>query len=197
MSTATLAGKISNKVISNMYKSKGSMNENGEKIYRKSSFIFICGIALLVIFVPCLFCINYFVNELIAEESIEESMRIASILLGYMIDIFMNFLGIFLIVTYKKFKFILSTDKIVCCKIFSKKCIELYSLEKIRYSNFNGLVFKNNKTKIKFGIYTNGLIEVLNFIEENIPEYKYQDSLKKARKMLKNNRIKGEGIENV
>ena len=63
------------------------------------------------------------------------------------------------------------------------------SIEKITYSNSTGLVFVNNKTKIKFGILTNGLIEVLNFIEENIPEYKYKDYIKKARRMLRNNRI--------
>lgn len=55
--------------------------------------------------------------------------------------------------------------------------------------NFTCLAFKSNETKIKFGIYTNGLIEVLNFIEDNIPESKYQNSLKKARKMLGNNGI--------
>lgn len=189
MSNSALAGKISNIIISNMYKNKGRMNENGEKVYRKNGFTLGAGIVLLLIFIPCIFCNNYFIEELILENSIEADMKTIYTFLGYAIEIFMNILALYLIITYKKFRLIISRERIICYGVFSKKAIELYSLEKITYSNFTGLVFGGNKTKIKFGIFTNGLIEVLNFIEENIPEYKYKESIKKARKMLKKNRI--------
>lgn len=172
-----------------MYSSKGTLNENGEKVYRKNGFILGVGIVLLLIFVPSIFCNTYFVDELILENSIAADMRTTYYLLGYGIETLMNILALYLVITYMKFKLILSKEKITCYGVLSKKTIDLYSLEKITYSNVTGLVFKNNNTKIKFGIYTNGLIEVLEFIEENIPEYKYSKSINKARKMLRNNGV--------
>lgn len=184
-----MVNKLVHKILCDMYKNKGYKNENGDTVYKKSYFLMGCSIFLLLIFIPCLFCMSYFVNELMLENNAAENMKIIYYLAGYGIDIVMLLLAVSLIIIYLKCRLITGENKITYCGVFSTKTIDFYALEKITYSNSKNLIFKSDSTKIKFGTYTNGLIEVMKFVEKNIPKYKYEQALVKARKMLKNNRI--------
>ena len=189
MSTVELSSSISHNIIVNMYNKKPKIDKNGDMVFEKNGILLFSGIVLVLIFSACIFCMNYFVPEIMIENNIDKSMTNNLYIFGYSLVTLFILLGMKLIIMFFKHKIIISNDEIISKKLFSEKSIKLYNIEEITFSNRSGLVFKSLDSKIFFGNFTNGLIETLKFIEENIAKHKCEQAIAKAKKMLKNNRI--------
>lgn len=183
------SAKISHNIIVNMYNKKPETNENGDMIFRKNGFLLFSGILLVLIFSLCILCMDFFVSEIMQENNINMNMKDTLYIGGYSLIALFILLGMRLIIVFFKHEIIISRGVITSKNMFSTKTINLSDIEKITFSNRSGLVFKSLDSKIVFGNFTNGLIETLKFINENIPMHKCEQAIFKAKKMLKNNRI--------
>jgi len=189
MSSAMISAKISHRLITNMYTKKPKINENNEMVFKKSGLLPFCGILLVAIFSLCAIFMDYYVSEIISEHNFDTSMTDTLFIYGYSLTALFVLIGIILIVKFCKCKIIVSKDTITSKKVFSTKTIRLSEIEMVTFSNSKSIVFKSFESKIAFGNFTTGLVEILKFIDENIPKHKSETALIKARKMLKNNGI--------
>ncbi|SFD24029.1 hypothetical protein [Clostridium uliginosum] len=180
---------ISHNIIVNMYTKKPEINENGDMVFKKNGLFLLCGILLVLIFSLCAVFMDYYVVEIMEENNINKDMLDTLYICGYSLTALFMLIGMKLIIMFFKCKIIVSKDAITSKKIFSSKTIKLLDIEMITFSNAKGLVFKSCDSKIAFGNFTIGLIEMLKFIEANTLKYKCETAILKAKKMLSNNRI--------
>lgn len=189
LSTVAISSKISHNIIVNMYTKKPKIDENGDKVFKKNGLLLFCGILLVLIFSLCALFMNYYVSEIMKENNINSNMTGTIYICGYSLTALFILIGMKLIIMFFKYKIIISKDMITSKKMFSTKTIKLLDIEIITFSNSKGLVFKGDNTKIVFGNFTIGLIEMLKFIAENIPKHNCETALIKAKNMLRNNGI--------
>lgn len=189
LSTTVLSSKISHNILVNMYKKKPEVNENNDRVFKKNGILMFSGIILILIFSLCAFFVNYYVTEIMKENNIDSSMSNTLHICGYFLTALFILIGIRLVIMFLFHKIIISEDSITSKKMFSSKSIKLCDIDKITFSNAKGLIFRGNNSKISFGNFTNGLIEMLKFTQENISEDKCENAILKAKNMLRNNRI--------
>ena len=189
LSTVMITSKLSHEFTTNMYTKKPKINEDGDMVFEKTRLILFSGIFLVLIFSLCAIFMDYYVTEIIEENGINSNMTDILYICGYSLTVLFVLIGIKLIIMFFKYKIILSKDKITSKKVFSTRTIKLSDIETIIFSNFKGLVFKGDNSKIAFGNFTAGLVEILKFIDKNIPKHKSETALVKGKKMLKNNGI--------
>lgn len=185
-----MAGQaLAHTITVNMYNKKPKIDKNGDMIFKKSGMLLFAGIPLVIIFSAVAAFMDYYVPEIMKECSVDSSMTDTFYICGYTLIALFILIGARLIVMFFKCKIIVSKEKIVCKNIFLTKTIRLLDIEVITFSNRSGLVFRANNSKIAFGNFTIGLVELLKFIEENIPEYKCEKAIPKAKRMLRSNGV--------
>ncbi len=189
LSTVQVSSKVSHKMLVGMYNKKPKINENNDMVFIKSGFILFSGVILILIFSLCTIFMDDYVVDIMKENSINSNMSDTLYICGYSLTALFILIGIKLVIMFFSHKIIVSKDAITSKKMFSTRTIKLSNLEAVTFSNAKGLVFKGDNTKVVFGNFTIGLIEILKFIDENIPKCKCETAIVKAKKMLRNNRI--------
>jgi len=172
-----------------MYTKKPKINENNEMVFKKSGLLLFCGILYAAIFSLCAIFMDDYVSDIIREHNLDTNMTDTLFTYGYSLTALFVLMGIILIVKFFKHKIIVSKDAITSKKLFSTKTIRLSEIETVTFSNSKGIVIKSSESKIAFGYFTTGLVEILKFIDENIPKHKSETALIKAKKMLRSNMV--------
>lgn len=172
-----------------MYNKKPETNENNGRVFKKSKILLFSGIILILIFSLCAIFMDYYVTEIMKENNIDSGMYDTLHICGYFLAALLILIGIKLVIAFLFHKIIIYEDSITSEKMFSSKSIKLYDIDKITFSNAKGLIFRGNNSKISFGNFTIGLIEMLKFTQENLPKDKCDKAIIKAKNMLRNNRI--------
>ena len=180
---------MSHNIIKNMYIKKPKIDENGNMVFNKSGMFLFIGILFVSIFSLCTLFMDYYVPEIIKENNLSIDMTGSLYIAGYSLTALFTIIGLEFIIMYFKHKIIISKDEIIAQKMLSKKVIKISDIEKVTFSNGRGLIFRDRYTKIAFGNFTIGLIEVLKFVEKNVPKEKCETAIQKAKKMLMNNRV--------
>ena len=189
-----LVSKMTHEVVEDMYTERINENENGKMIFKQKGIILFIGIVLICMFSASCMVMDSCVLKFVDDFRVDDNMIDVVYACGYTLSVLFILLGIRLVINFFKRKIIISNDLIILEGIFSKKTMKLHEIKKITFSNFKGLIFNSSDCKIPFGNFTVGLIQVLKFIQDNIPQDKYGTTIVKAKKMLKNNRVSTEGI---
>lgn len=180
---------ISHGIMVNLYKKEPKKDNEGRLIFKKSGVFLFTGLLLVILFSSVAAFMGYYVPEIMSENSIDSSMTNLFYICGYSITGLFILIGVWEITIFFKFKIIVSKEEITCKKIFSTQTLKLAEIEAITFSNRSVLIFRGSHSKIAFGSFTSGLLAMVRFIEENIPEYKFEKAVPKAKKMLRFNGI--------
>lgn len=189
LSTTQLSSKISHNIIVNMYTKKPKINEDNYKVFKKSETLMFEGIILILIFSACAIFMDYYIADIIKENNFDIGMSNTLYIYGYSLTALFILIGIKLVTMFLFHKIIISEDSIISKKMFSSKSIKLHDIDEVTFSYGKGLIFRGNNSKISFGQFTIGLIEMLKFTEKNIPKHKCEKAIIEVKNMLRKNRI--------
>lgn len=186
LSTVMASAGITGKIINDLYGRKPTIGKNGEMIFGKAKALRFFGAFCTIIAVLNLFFLGSILEEVIIEYNIESSMVTLVYWGGYALVSLLALYGISTLIIFYTNKIVVTKDSITSLKLFSTKTIKLYAVESVKFSNKKNFTFSDGNTKVEFGRFTTGLLEMLKFIEKNVPQYKCEDAVAKAKKILKN-----------
>ncbi|EQB89762.1 hypothetical protein J2Z44_004178 [Clostridium punense] len=184
MSKASVSLNYNSEKKKDLYGKKPDIGKNGEMIFKKDRFIRFVGVIFTTIAILNIafdFIFKYVLKEDVADNSIDKW--------GYMwldlLIIALLLIGIGALIIFHTHKIIVSQDNITSKKVFSSKTINLHEIESVKFSSTYHLIFISSNCKIKFGIFTTGLVAMLKFVEKNIPQHKCEDAVAMTKKLLR------------